>query len=85
MASDAPARAIIEAIIRLAQAVGLEVIAEGVETEVEANLLRMLNCDQFQGYHFARPMPAADYLAWLAERTRSAPAVVPARVLAGLT
>ena len=43
----------------------LDVLAEGVETVEEAALLRDLGCDQFQGYLFARPMPAAELEAWL--------------------
>jgi diguanylate cyclase (GGDEF)-like protein/PAS domain S-box-containing protein len=49
---------IISAIISLAQALRLKVVAEGVETEPQAQLLRLLRCDQAQGFLFSRPLPA---------------------------
>jgi EAL domain-containing protein (putative c-di-GMP-specific phosphodiesterase class I) len=49
------ARAIIAAIVTLGQALGLTVAAEGVETEQQADLLRMAGCDQLQGHFFAHP------------------------------
>ena len=49
---------IVSTIISLAHALRLSVIAEGVETEEQACILRRLDCDQIQGYLFHRPMPA---------------------------
>ena len=54
-ASDA---AIVEAIIGLSRALGLATIAEGVETPEQASALRVLHCDELQGYYFARPATA---------------------------
>jgi len=57
--------AICETTIRLAHDLGLEVVAEGVETAQQARLLRQLGCHLLQGYHFARPLApqaATDYL-----------------------
>jgi diguanylate cyclase (GGDEF)-like protein/PAS domain S-box-containing protein len=49
--------AIVSTVISLARALNLKVVAEGVETEEEANLLRLLRCDEVQGYLFGKPMP----------------------------
>lgn len=58
LATNPDARAIATAIIKLAHTLKLEVIAEGVETEDQLNILRELQCDKIQGYLVARPMPA---------------------------
>jgi EAL domain-containing protein (putative c-di-GMP-specific phosphodiesterase class I) len=60
MADDPQQMSIVTAIISLAHSLDLEVIAEGVETANQAQLLRLLRCDQIQGYLLARPQPAAD-------------------------
>jgi diguanylate cyclase (GGDEF)-like protein len=52
--------AIVSTVISLARALNLKVVAEGVETEEQANLLRLLRCDEVQGYLFGKPVPAAD-------------------------
>jgi diguanylate cyclase (GGDEF)-like protein/PAS domain S-box-containing protein len=49
--------ALVSAIINLAHALQLNVVAEGVETEEQARLLRLLNCDEMQGYLFSKPLP----------------------------
>jgi EAL domain-containing protein (putative c-di-GMP-specific phosphodiesterase class I) len=50
--------ALVSTIINLAHALRLKVVAEGVETEEQARLLRLLNCDEMQGYLFSKPVPA---------------------------
>ena len=58
MAESSDHTSIISTIISLAQGLRLKVVAEGVETEQQAQLLRLLRCDQAQGYLFSRPVPA---------------------------
>ena len=50
---------VVKAIISLAQSLGLTTVAEGIETKAELDVLRELECGLGQGYHFARPLPAA--------------------------
>lgn len=57
------------ATINLAHALGLKVVAEGIETKEQKELLRALGCDKAQGYYFARPMPVEELKAWLAAYT----------------
>jgi len=49
--------ALVSAIINLAHSLQLKVVAEGVETEEQSRLLRLLNCDEMQGYLFSKPVP----------------------------
>ena len=55
------------AVVSIARSLRLRVVAEGVETEAQAERLRGLGCGLAQGYFFARPMPAADLERFLAE------------------
>jgi EAL domain-containing protein (putative c-di-GMP-specific phosphodiesterase class I) len=57
--------AIIKAIISLGHSLGLQVIAEGVETEEQMALLLQLKCDAMQGYLFSRPLRGEDFVALL--------------------
>ncbi|GGW87950.1 sensor domain-containing diguanylate cyclase [Alteromonas halophila] len=57
--------ALITAIISLAHASGMHLVAEGIETPTQAQTLRALNCDYFQGFHFQRPIPVAQVNALL--------------------
>ena len=56
---------IVKAIIALGHGLGLEVIAEGVETEDQANRLRSLHCDVMQGYLISRPLPVEEITRFL--------------------
>jgi diguanylate cyclase (GGDEF)-like protein/PAS domain S-box-containing protein len=60
IAESRDAAAIVTSIIAMAHAVDLTVIAEGVESAEQVDLLRSLGCDQAQGYHLGRPVPAAE-------------------------
>ena len=55
---------IVRSTIDLAHNLGLTVVAEGVETAAILERLRILACDEAQGYHIARPLPVDDFLAW---------------------
>jgi diguanylate cyclase (GGDEF)-like protein/PAS domain S-box-containing protein len=60
---------ITRAIVNLAQSLHLKVVAEGVETVAQRNLLAELGCDHLQGYLISRPIPANELLTWLPSRT----------------
>lgn len=62
--SSSDARAVVNAVIKLAQALSLKVVAEGVETEAQHQILRTLGCDELQGYLFAKPMTAQALALW---------------------
>ncbi len=64
MSKDNEARAIVKTCILLGQELNMRVVAEGVETESDYQLLREMGCDIAQGYFIARPMPAAALLSW---------------------
>jgi diguanylate cyclase (GGDEF)-like protein/PAS domain S-box-containing protein len=61
---------IVRAIIQMARSLNLKTIAEGVEHEHLITFLRLQHCDEAQGYHFGRPMPADRFQQHLASRTR---------------
>ena len=60
----ADARAVIDAVVKLAHALGLKVVAEGVETVRQHKALVELGCDELQGFLFAKPMTARALLLW---------------------
>jgi diguanylate cyclase (GGDEF)-like protein len=62
--TSADARAVVDAVVKLAQALGLKVVAEGVETEGQAHVLRSLGCDELQGFLYAKPMSAKALALW---------------------
>jgi EAL domain-containing protein (putative c-di-GMP-specific phosphodiesterase class I) len=57
-------RVLIEATIRVARTLGISTVAEGIETEGQAELMHTLECDRGQGYLFARPLPADELERW---------------------
>ncbi|HEX7872157.1 MAG TPA: EAL domain-containing protein, partial [Sphingobium sp.] len=63
IAISAEARTICSAVVGLIHGLGMEVVVEGVETEAQMEMLRVIGCTLFQGYHLARPTGEADYLA----------------------
>jgi EAL domain-containing protein (putative c-di-GMP-specific phosphodiesterase class I) len=65
MDTDHDDAVLVRGAIELGHNLGMTVVAEGVEGLAHADALRELGCDIAQGYHYARPMPAADLQAWL--------------------
>lgn len=59
------ARAVVDAVIKLAHALDLRVVAEGVETEGQREILTQQGCDELQGFLLAKPMPKDDFLTWI--------------------
>ncbi|MGR4862557.1 putative bifunctional diguanylate cyclase/phosphodiesterase [Caulobacter sp. LARHSG274] len=57
--------AIVRAVINLGSSMGMKVVAEGVERPDQLAALQEYGCDQVQGYHFAKPMPAAEVAAFI--------------------
>ncbi|CAN5890869.1 EAL domain-containing protein [soil metagenome] len=71
--NSADARAVVDAVVKLSHALGLKVVAEGVENPRQQEILVEMGCDELQGYLFAKPMSARALLLWaLGDRTESA-------------
>jgi diguanylate cyclase (GGDEF)-like protein len=79
MLSDPDTMTLVRTMISLAQSMRLKVVAEGVDAEEQAKILRLLGCDQMQGYLFSKPLPSeifeTRFLACLAQDERP---VIPA-------
>src|SRR6267142_2573703 len=71
MHEDANAMTLVSTIVSLAHSLRLKVVAEGVETEEQAKILRLLKCDEMQGYLFSKPLPLASLVALLRKTSRS--------------
>ncbi|RMH66909.1 MAG: EAL domain-containing protein, partial [Actinomyces sp.] len=70
-AGDATAETIVRSIISLARSLGLEVVAEGVESPDTVTRLSLLGCDRAQGFWFARPRPADDLVEFVTDHNRA--------------
>ncbi|HWA12785.1 MAG TPA: PAS domain S-box protein [Burkholderiales bacterium] len=68
ISTDKDDAAIVGAIVAMARSLELQVIAEGVESEQQLDFLRKLGCDEFQGYLYSKPIPAADFAGLLGKR-----------------
>ena len=71
------ALAVVDAVIKLAHALGLQVVAEGVETARQRDILLTLQCDELQGYLFARPMAARLLTLWAMGEARTVSHTAP--------
>ena len=65
IANDQKDEAIVRGATKLAQSMGLSVVAEGVETEQAVEILRDIGCDKLQGYYFSKPLPIEKFNDWL--------------------
>ncbi|MCE5180845.1 MAG: EAL domain-containing protein [Betaproteobacteria bacterium] len=83
--TDPSDAAICAATISLAHNLGLEVVAEGVETKKQYEYLKLLGCDMIQGYYFCKPLPVAEVEAYILSRNAGAipddAPVLPANIL----
>jgi diguanylate cyclase (GGDEF)-like protein len=61
-----------QAIISMAHKLGLKVIAEGVETAQQRDLLTLANCDYAQGYYYSRPVPPEELEVWISQQNKRA-------------
>ena len=62
---DSRDAAVVDTIISMSHYLGMEVIAEGVETKEELDFLQMRGCPNYQGYYFSRPLPVDDFDKWI--------------------
>lgn len=66
--SDPAARTILESSVALGRSLGLTLVAEGVETNEDWELVERLGCDHVQGYYISKPLNGDDFFRWLRER-----------------
>ncbi len=74
MLDDPGAMTLVSTIISLAHSLKLTVVAEGVESEEQAKFLRLLRCDQMQGYLISKPLPFEELTTYLARSRSQVPA-----------
>lgn len=75
---DKKRKIIAESTVKMAKGLGLEVVAEGINSQEDENTLRQFGCDIGQGFYYAKPMPIEDYIKWLGRLAngRIAPSIV---------
>jgi EAL domain-containing protein (putative c-di-GMP-specific phosphodiesterase class I) len=67
-------RVLIEATVMVAHSLGMDTVAEGIETMAQAAVVMQLGCDKGQGYLYGKPMKARELAAWALEDLAPAPA-----------
>jgi EAL domain-containing protein (putative c-di-GMP-specific phosphodiesterase class I) len=77
LGADAASTSIVEWVIEIGHRLGLRLVAEGIESEYQAEKLTAMGCDTGQGYLFGRPMTADDLEQWIAERQSKIVAPAP--------
>ena len=75
--TDAEDAAIVRSLIAMAHNLGLGVIAEGVESEMQASFLLAEQCEEAQGFLYSKPLSVPDFEAYLGEKRLLAAAVDP--------
>ena len=65
--TDQDQRVLVSALLAMSERLGIETLAEGVETQNEHAMLAQLGCDHIQGFGLARPMPRGDSLTWITD------------------
>jgi cyclic di-GMP phosphodiesterase Gmr len=68
--TDKKAQALVRSMVAVAQALQLQVVAEGIETEAEELFMKGLGVEYVQGYLYSQPMPAAEFEQWLVDRQK---------------
>jgi len=68
ISDDPDDKAIVSAVINLASSLGMQTIAEGVETAGQLAFLRLQGCNEVQGFYFSKPLPAAQFEAYLRQQ-----------------
>ncbi len=63
--TDSDDAAIVKTVVSMGHALGMSVVAEGVETAEQYAFLKVIGCDEAQGYHFSRPAPADEFKRWV--------------------
>jgi len=78
-------KTIIKSVVTLGHGLGIDIVAEGVETEFEAVMMTHFGCTELQGYYFSRPLPADQMTQLLRAFRPKRPALAPAAMRAATT
>ena len=71
MNKDEKSLKLVELVVDIAKFLGVPVVAEGVEDEVQLNTLKEMGCDLIQGYYFSKPVPPEEFDHFIAEAAAS--------------
>ena len=71
LSADPEGNSIVRTIIAMAKGMNMDIIAEGVETDEQRQLLRLLGCNHYQGYFFSKPVPIEQFEALLKQGASS--------------